>query len=74
MKKYKHITILETKEPYENKPVFDILNNKCGFSLGILYYYKPWKKYAFTQSGDGVVFDNGCLRDIVDFLETETPK
>jgi len=74
MKQYKHITILETEEAYDNKPVYDILNNKSGDSLGLIFYYKQWKKYVFTQTRteDEIIFDNSCLRDIVDFLENET--
>jgi hypothetical protein len=75
MKKYKHITIIEQKDTYVDRTVYDIVNNKSGAGLAVLYYYEPWKKYVFTQydSPDQIIFDNSCLRDIIDFLENEIP-
>ena len=74
MKKYKYITIIEQQDLYEGKTVFSVLNNKSGNELAILYYYKPWKQYVFTIAGnvEGAVFNNTCLRDVIDFMESLT--
>lgn len=72
MKKYKWITIRQDgNEVFEGYPVYRIFNNKSGSQLGILSYYKPWKQYVFSSQPD-CVFNNSCLKDVIDFLETET--
>jgi hypothetical protein len=72
MKKYKHITIEQKNgETWENKPVYEIWNNKSGGILAKLFYYSSWKRYIFRQEIDDAIFDINCLKDIVDFLENE---
>lgn len=69
MKKYKYITIRqEDKEIFNEKPVYRIFNNKSGGQIGILSYYKIWKEYVFSSQPE-CVFNNGCLRDVLDFIE-----
>lgn len=71
MKKYKYIHIKQVEEEtFNNKPVYRVFNNKTGDQLAIISYYKPWKEYVFT-SKEHCVFNNGCLRDIIDFIENE---
>jgi hypothetical protein len=70
-KKYKYIHIQQVKdELFEGKPVYRIFNNKTAAQIGILSFYKPWKEYVF-QSKAGCVYNNGCLRDVLDFMENE---
>jgi hypothetical protein len=72
MKKYKFITIKQVNEEiFENYPVFRIYNNRSGSQLGILSFYKPWKEYVFSSQPQ-CVFNNGCLRDVLDFIENYT--
>ena len=75
MKKYKFITIEQVNgELFEKKPVYRIFNNKGKSQLGILSFYKPWKQYVFS-SREECVFNNSCLRDVIDFLENHaTPQ
>lgn len=68
MKKYKFITIKGAGE-FNNKPLYQIVNNKSNSVLGSLYYYKRWKQYVFTQYDDSVIFNKDCLLNIVDFIE-----
>jgi hypothetical protein len=71
-KRYKYITIKQTNgEIFENYPVYRIYNNKSNSQLGILSFYKPWKEYVFS-SKEECVFNNSCLRDVLDFLENHT--
>ena len=78
MKKvYKFITIQQPildhiPEVFEGKPVYRIYNNKSNGLLGILSYYKPWKQYVFSSQPE-CVFNNSCLRDVLDFLEAIKP-
>ncbi len=67
---YKYITIKNNGE-FNNKPRYEIVNNKSQKILGILFYYKEWKQYVFTQFEDSIVFNNSCLKDIVNFIENE---
>lgn len=55
-------------ELFENQPVYRIFNNKSGGQLGIISYYKPWKRYVFS-SREECVFDIGCLKYIVGFID-----
>ncbi len=71
MKKYRFITIEQrNQETFENKAVYRIFNNKSKDQIGILSYYKPWNEYVFS-SKEGCVFNNGCLKDVLDFIENE---
>ena len=74
MKKYKFIHIKQVNnELFEKKPVFRIFNNKSGDQLGIISYYKPWKEYVFSSIPE-CVFNNSCLRDVLDFIENQIDK
>jgi hypothetical protein len=74
-KKYQYITIKQVDgDTFDNMPMFSILNNKSGFELGMIFYYKPWKQYVFSQSVESAVFNNGCLKNIIDFIENEIDK
>jgi hypothetical protein len=75
MKDFNHIAIIEQKNTYNDKPVYDIIDNKTIYSLGILYYYELWDKYVFTQyTNHDILFDSQDLKDIADFIENEIPK
>mgnify|MGYP001583311091 FL=1 len=70
MKKYRFITIKQVNEEiFEGKPVYRIFNNKTNLQLGILSWYKPWKQYVFS-SRDDCVFNDACLRDVLDFMSS----
>lgn len=73
MKKYKYISIIQVAdEVFGNKPVYRIYANRGGAQIGILSFYKPWKEYVFS-SKDDCVFNNGCLKDVLDFIENVIP-
>ena len=68
-KKYKYITIKHDRQIYDGLPVYSIINNKSNTELGVLYYYKKWKQWVFTQAEQGVIFNDGCLENIIDYLK-----
>jgi hypothetical protein len=73
-KKYKFITIeQEGDEVFEGKPVYRIYNNRNNSQLGIISYYKSWKQYVFSSQPE-CVFNNSCLRDVLDFMENHAGK
>lgn len=74
MKKYKYMTIRqENNEVFNDKPVYRIFNNKSSKQIGILSFYKPWKEYIFSTK-ENCIFNNTCLLDIVDFMDTQKNK
>jgi hypothetical protein len=74
MKKYKFITIKQVgKELFEGKPCYRIYNNKSDGQIGILSYYPPWKCFVFSSQPE-CVFNNSCLKDVLDFLENHAGK
>ena len=73
-KKYKYITIKRTDdEMFNRRPIYRIYNNKSGGELGGLFYYKLWKTYVFS-SAENCVFNDSCLKDILDFIENIIPQ
>ena len=73
MKKYRFITIRQVGvEIFEGKPAYRIFNNKTNLQLAVLSWYKPWKQYVFS-SRDDCVFNDSCLRDILDFISGINP-
>lgn len=72
--KYRFISIRQDGgELFEGKPVYRIYNNRTKAQLGIISWYKPWKEYVFSSQPD-CVFNNSCLRDVLDFIETKITK
>ena len=41
-----------------------------GAPLGSVRWYGPWRKYVCEITS--ALFDEGCLRDVADFMEAET--
>lgn len=67
--KYKFIHFVETEEVVSGKKVWDCRNNKSNDLLSKIFYYKPWNEYCFTQSDRNILFNNGCLKDTINFIE-----
>jgi hypothetical protein len=68
LKCYRWIDIRRNNlEMFKGKPCYRVYNKKSGAQLAILSWYEPWKCYVFS-SHDGCVFNDSCLRDVVDFL------
>ena len=72
VKKYRFVTIRRNgEECFEGQPVYRVYSNKSGKHLAIISFYKPWKQYVFN-SNEECVFNNMCLRDILDFMENHS--
>ena len=70
VKKYRFMTMWTNEaEIHEGNSVYRIANNKSGTQIGIISYYKPWKQYIFSSQPE-CVFNDACLRDILDFMDT----
>ena len=66
--KYKHIHFVAVVSGLKNKERYKCMNNKSSAVLGEIFYYTPWRKYVFAMTEDAV-FDDSCLRDVINFLE-----
>jgi len=67
--KYKYIRFEATDELVNGEAVWECVNNKTGAVLSKIFYYKRWKEYCFTQYAQGVIFNDGCLADTIDFIK-----
>jgi len=68
MKEYKYTSFIEL-EPNPKTKRFEV-RNKALKTLGIVEWFCPWHKYCFFTLCHGVVFDNKCLADIQDFINS----
>lgn len=50
---------------------WDVVPKDGGKRIGVVYWYGPWRKYAFSAEAN-CVFEQDCLRDIAAFVETKT--
>ncbi len=66
--KYKHIHF-EQIEDYYKKARWSCRNNRSGDEVGSVFWYEPWRRYCFSQADEGILFDTGCLQDIINFME-----
>jgi hypothetical protein len=42
-----------------------------GVLLGYVFWRAPWRKYVFAPIAD-TIYEQDCLRDIAEFIETQT--
>lgn len=69
--KYKYIHFVEAEGENKiiaGKATYECKNNKTKSTLAIIFWYKPWKEYCFTQADSNVIFNDGCLADTIDFI------
>jgi len=64
--RYAHIHFVVIGEKPKTK-VWECRNNKTGGRLGEISWYGPWRKYC-VDFEPGCVFDDGCLGDLIHFL------
>lgn len=66
--RYKFIHFIETaKKPMTS--TWECRNNHSDDCLGTVKWYGPWRQYCFfPEPIDGLVFNDGCLKDICHFM------
>jgi len=64
--KYKYISFVKSEHPGIE---YNCINNKSKAVLAYIFYYKKWKEYCFSQAEQGVIFNDGCLLDLVNFIQ-----
>lgn len=63
---YKYIKFVQNAD---DKNIINCINIKSGSVLANIFYYKPWRRFIFTQAEVGVVFSQDCLEDVVDYMK-----
>lgn len=68
-KKYKFINIGQVNSEvfFGKHPVYRIFDNSSRNQLGLISFYGPWKQYVFSSRPE-CVFNDSCLRDILNFM------
>ena len=52
---------------------WQVLSAKSGGSLGIIYWWGPWRQFVFEPDGASrIIFEEDCLTDIADFIRQAT--
>lgn len=64
----KYLTFDKHVRPGKKMPMYEVRNKATSDSLGVIYFYPAWRKYVF-ESNAGVIYDAGCLTDIVNFMQ-----
>jgi len=70
------IPILRTKYMYFEKEIdyqgkterWTVCNNKSHEPLGLIQWYGAWRQYVFEPDDGSIIFNNGCLDTISEFL------
>jgi len=69
MTEYKYFTIHELPRAKNRKTSdYDVINRSGGYSLGKIKWYGAWRQYCFFPE-HSTVWNSGCLKDILDFME-----
>jgi hypothetical protein len=69
---YKYIHFVISREVCNGKKVWECRNNKTNHVLAEIFWYKPWEEWCFTQADKNIVFNSGCLKDTIDFINQLT--
>ena len=51
-----------------NRKLYEVTSKKSGEKLGLIRWQGSWKKYVFAPDKN-TYWDEGCLKDVVQFLE-----
>lgn len=59
--------------PYEGKTKRWEVKNSMALIIGWIQWWSPWRKYVY-QPIPKLVLDEKCMRQVSDFIQTETHK
>ena len=70
------IPVVHTKYMYFEKEIdyqgkterWIVCNNKTHEPLGLIQWYGAWRQYVFEPEDGAIIFNNGCLKTIEEFL------
>jgi hypothetical protein len=65
VKKYITFQLIECKP---KTTVWSVINNNSKFELGIISWYSGWRQYVIDFVAN-TTFNDGCLKDVIEFLE-----
>ena len=63
--------IYVTKENKINRktPIYLVYSNKASVCIAVIKWFAQWRKFCFFPEGVGTIWDNKCLKSIVDLLD-----
>ena len=67
MNKVFEYVIIEEVEKKAKTSVFNVLNRKYGYLLGIIRWYGAWRGYVLDIQKQ-TIWSTGCMNDTLDFM------
>ena len=69
MKDSKYLTFIQIVSGAKTN-VWNVMSKSHGAWLGRIYWYEPWRQYAFWPN-DNTVWNRTCLADITTFIQEQ---
>ena len=66
----KYLTFVKNTVPGRKTPIVHVMNKETTY-LGTIYFNPGWRKYVFEPEAN-IIFDSGCLTDIITQLNELT--
>lgn len=64
----KYLAFDEYITPSKKTSMYEVRNKATSDILGVIYFYPAWRKYVFESNAD-IIYDAGCLTDIINFMQ-----
>jgi hypothetical protein len=64
---------LVDQPPQRKTKVWTVWSLQSAFYLGRVQWFSRWRRYCFFPNGQAA-FEQDCLRDLAEFVESETKK
>ena len=65
-KKYLTFNLVEKKAKTN---VYHVCEKRTEVILGKIYWYGPWRQYVLEPGAADIIWSQGCLQQIINFLE-----
>lgn len=63
-----YVNFVVVKEKPKTK-VFAVQSKSDGISLGVIYWYGPWRQYIFQTMTGSEIWSRGCLKEVTAFMD-----
>lgn len=67
-----YMRVEEQAKPHKGKKYYQVLNQKSGAILALVFWYPSWRRYCWTQYTDGIVWSGDCSAAMGQFCEDLT--
>jgi hypothetical protein len=69
--RYRYIHFNDDGHGFNQRPAYVCVSNNANERLARIYWSRYWKQWTVSFAPD-LYFDEGCLRDVADFLHQLT--